>query len=58
MQIATICPCAEAERLVKLLRRKVAMLLAFTVGFRKFKSCLLLLMGLPGLIDTLSHLLG
>ena len=34
-------------------RRKVAMLHAFTIGFlESFKSCLLLLVALPGLIDT------
>ena len=32
------------------------MLRAFTVGFQKdYKSCLLLLVALPGLIDTLLH---
>ena len=30
-----ICPCAESERLLRLVRRKV-MLHTFTVGFRKF----------------------
>ena len=33
------------------------MLRTFTVGFRKFKSCLLLLVALPGLTDTLALLL-
>ena len=35
------------------------MLRAFTVGFlESFKSCLLFLMALPGLIDTLAQLLA
>ena len=54
MQFAYICPCAAAERLPRLARRKVAMLRTFIVGFlESFKSCLLLLVALPGLIDTL-----
>ena len=54
MQFANICPCAEAKRLPRLVRRKVAILRAFTVGFEKFiKSCLFLLTTLRGLIDTL-----
>ena len=56
MQFANICPCAEAERLPRLARRKVVMLGAFTVGFKKvLKSYLLLLEALQGLIDTLLH---
>ena len=30
------CPCVESMRLPRLVRRKVAMLRAFNVGFRKF----------------------
>ena len=56
VQFANICPCAETERLLRLVRRKVAMLRAFTVDFQKvLKSCLLLLAAFAGLIDTLLH---
>ena len=56
MQFANICPCAATERLPRLVRRKVAMLRTFTVGFEKvLKSCLLLLAALSGLIDTPLH---
>ena len=48
---------AAAERLPRLMRRKVGMIRAFNVGFLEiFKSCILLLMSLPGLIDTLAQL--
>ena len=36
MQFYNICPCAASDRLPRLVRRKVAMICAFTVGFRKF----------------------
>ena len=56
MEFANICPCAVAEQLPWLVRRKVAKFRAFTVGFEKVsKSCPLPLTGLPGLIDTLLH---
>ena len=56
VQFANICPCAAAERLPRLVRTKVAMFRAFTVGFKKVsKSCLFLLAVLPGLIDTLLY---
>ena len=39
---------------MRIVRKKVAVLRAFTVGFEKvLKSCLLLPTALPGLIDTL-----
>ena len=41
------------------MRRKVAMSRAFTVGLlESFKSSLLFLVALPGLIDTLAQLLA
>ena len=50
MQFANVCPFAEAEWLPRLVRRKVAILHIFTIGFEKvLKSCLLLLAALPGL---------
>ena len=50
------CLCAESARLPKLVKRKVAMLSVFTVGFLGvYESCLLFLAALPGLIDTLLH---
>ena len=49
---------AAAGQLSNLARRKVAMLCAFYRWFLKSpKSCLLLLVALPGLIDTLAQLL-
>ena len=49
LYLAYLCPCAAVERLPRLVRRKVAMLCAFTVGFEKvLKSCLLLIVSLPG----------
>ena len=51
--------CAAAERLPRLVRRKVAILRAFTVVLLKsFKSCLLFAVALPGLIYTLAQLLA
>ena len=51
-QFDSICPCAASERLPRLMRRKVAMLRAFFVHFKNvYKSCLLLFVALPGLID-------
>ena len=48
--------CAASKRFPMLVRGMVAMLCAFTVGFWKiYKSCLLLLVSLPGLFDTLLH---
>ena len=59
MQFAYIYHCDAAERLPRLVRVKIAMFRAFTVGFlESFKSCLLLLVALPGLIDTLAQLLA
>ena len=59
VHLVTVCLCAAAGRLPRLMRRKVAMLRAFTVGFlESSKSCLLLLVVLPGLIDTLAQLLA
>ena len=44
------------ERLLPLVRRKVAMLRAFAVGFEKvLKSCLLVVEALPGLIEIFLH---
>ena len=55
----TIRLCAAAERLPRLVRRKAAMLRAFTVGFlESFKNCLLLLVVLPGLTDTLAQFIA
>ena len=43
--------CAESGWLPRLVRRKVSILCAFTVGFFKgYKSCFLLLVAFPGLI--------
>ena len=54
MQFANIVLVLRFERLPRLVRRKVAMLRDFTVGFEKvLKSCLLLLAAFPGLTDTL-----
>ena len=51
--------CAAVERLPRLVRRKVAILRAFTVVLLKsFKSCLLFVVALPGLIYTLAQLLA
>ena len=51
--------CAAAGWLARLVRRKVAMLRAFTVGLlESSKSWLLFLAVLPGLIDTLAQLLA
>ena len=56
VQFANICPCGEVEQPLRLVRRKVAILRAFTVGFQKaLKRCLLLLVAFPGLIDFLLH---
>ena len=52
VHLVTVRLLAAAGRLPRLVRRKVAMLRAFTVG------CLLLLVALPGLIDTLAQLLA
>ena len=55
----TVRFCVAAGQLPKLERRKVATLRAFTVGFlENFQSCLLFLVALLGLIDTLSQLLA
>ena len=52
----SLFPCAKAERLPRLVGRKVAMLRAFAVGLLEiFRSCLSLLVAMPGLIDTLLH---
>ena len=52
----TVCVCAAAGRLSRLVRRKVAMLRAFYVGFlESFKGCL---MAPPDLTDTLAQLLA
>ena len=49
-----ICPCAESEPFLRLKRRNLAMLRAFTVGFKKvYKSCLLFFVSLSGLMDTI-----
>ena len=54
----TVRLCAAAGRLPRLVRRKVAMLCACTVGLlESFKNCLLFLVALPGLINTLAQLL-
>ena len=56
VSVLQYCICVESGHLPMAVRRKVAMLRAFTVGFfRKFKSCLLLLVALPCLTDTLLH---
>ena len=55
----TVRLCAAAGRLPRLVRRKVAMLRAFTVGFLEiFKSCLLHLVALLVLIHTLAQFLA
>ena len=54
MQFTNTFPCAAVERLPRLVRKKVAMLCAFSVSFEKVsKSCLLILAALPGLIGAL-----
>ena len=54
MQLTNICPYTADQRFLMLVSRKVAMLRAFTVGFEKAsKICLVLLVALPSLIDTL-----
>ena len=59
VHLVTVRLLAAAGRLPRLVRRKAAMLRAFTVGFLEiFKSCLLLLVVPPGLIDTLAQLLA
>ena len=55
----TVRLCTAAGRLLRLERRKVAMFRAFAVGIlESFKSCLLFLVALTGLIDTLTQLLA
>ena len=57
--LVTVRLCAAAGRLPRLVRRKVAMPRAFTVGLlESFKSSLLFLVALPGLTDTLAQLLA
>ena len=57
--LVTVSLCAAAGRFPRLVRKKVAMLRAFTVDFlESFKSCLLFLVALPGLIDTFAQLLA
>ena len=59
VNLVTVRLCAAAGRLSRLVRGKVAMRHAFTVGLLEhFKRCLLFLVALPGLIDTLSKLLA
>ena len=59
VRLVTVRYCAAAGRLPRLVRRKVAMLRTFTVGLlESFKSCLLFLVDLSGLIDTLAQLLA
>ena len=56
MQFANIRHWAAADRLQRLVRKKVAMICAFTVGFEKvLKELIFLLVALSGLIDTLLH---
>ena len=51
----TVRLCVAAGRLQRLVRRKVAMLRACIVGLlESCKSCLLFLVALPGLINTLA----
>ena len=57
--LVTVRLCTAAGRLPRLVRRKVAVLRAFAVGLLKiFKGCLLYLVALLGLIDTLAQLLA
>ena len=57
--LVTVRLCDAAVWLPRLVRRKVAMLRAFTAGLlESFKSCLSLVVALPGLIDTLAKLLA
>ena len=59
VRLVTVRLCVAAGRLPMLVRRKVAMLRALTVGhLESFKSCLLFLVALPDLIDTLAQLLA
>ena len=59
VHLVTVRLCAVAGRLSRLVMGKVAMLRAFTVGLlESFKSCLVFLVALPGLIDTLAQLLA
>ena len=59
LRLVSVGLCAAAERLPRLVRRKVAILGAFTVVLLKsFKSCLLFFVALSGLIDTLAQLLA
>ena len=54
VRLVTVRLCVAAGRLPML-----AMLRALTVGhLESFKSCLLFLVALPGLIDTLAQLLA
>ena len=54
VSLVTVRLCAAAGRLLRLVRRKVAMLRAFTVGLlESFKSCPLFLGALPGLMTLL-----
>ena len=56
MEFTNIRHGAAAEQLLRLIRRKIAMLCTFAVGFEKVpKSCLVLLAALPGLVNTLLH---
>ena len=59
VRLVTVHLWAAAGRLPRLVRRKVAMLRAFTVGLlESSKNWLLFLAVLPGLIDTLAQLLA
>ena len=59
IRLVTVRLCAAAGQLSRLVRRKVAMLCTFTVGsLESFKSCLLFLVALLGLIDSLAQLLA
>ena len=51
--------CDAAGRLPRLVWRKVAVLRVFTVNdLESFKICLIFLVALPGLINTLAQLLA
>ena len=58
VRLVNVRLCAAEGQLLRLLRMKLAMLRAFTVGFLEIlNSCLLFLVTLPGLTDTLAQLL-
>ena len=54
----TVRICTAAGWLPSLVRRKVAMLRFYRWFLERFKSYLLLLAALPGLIETLAQLLA